>query len=60
MVIGLRAAWPTLPAVQRLPPGVRRKRLLDRVATLASAEFYQPADGGETAQRATGVHDSVA
>jgi hypothetical protein len=60
MVIGLRAVWPTLPAVQRLPAGDGRKRLLDRVVTLAIAEFYQPAVGDETAQCATGVHDGVA
>jgi hypothetical protein len=48
LVIALRAAWPTLPAVRRLPPGAGRDGLLARVVTLAIAEFYRSphGDGG--------------
>jgi hypothetical protein len=60
MVVALRAAWPTLPAVQHLPPGDGRERLLARLITLAIAEFYRPTLGaGETADDAVGVKDAT-
>lgn len=43
MVIALHAAWPTLPGVQCLRPGDGRDRLLERIITLAIAEFYASA-----------------
>jgi hypothetical protein len=55
MVIALRAAWPTLPAVRRLPPGDGRERVLAHIVTLAIAEFYQPTRGDETADGAGGA-----
>src|SRR5687767_4137632 len=42
LVIALRAAWPTLPAVRRLPAGDGSAALLDRVVRRCIAEFYGP------------------
>jgi hypothetical protein len=59
MVIALHAAWPTLPAVQHLPPGDGRDGLLARVVTLAIAEFYAPTRGGdETGDGADGAQET--
>jgi hypothetical protein len=40
LVIALRTAWPSLPAVQRLPVGNGREVLLSRVIAQCIVEFY--------------------
>lgn len=41
LVIALRAAWPALPAVGRLPAGDGSIALLERVIARCIAEFYR-------------------
>ena len=48
LVMALHAAWPTLPAVRRIPPD-QHAALLARVITRCIAEFY-----GSTAGQANG------
>jgi hypothetical protein len=56
MVIALRAAWPRLPAVQRLPATSGRGELFESIVTLAIAEFYVMTKGsGEDADGAADV-----
>jgi hypothetical protein len=40
LVVRIRAAWPTLPSVQRLPVGPSRNALLDRLVSACIAAFY--------------------
>lgn len=54
LVMALHAAWPTLPAVGRLPVGDRRAAVLERVIGCCIAEFYARADGS-AAERGGGA-----
>jgi hypothetical protein len=59
LVIALHAAWPRLPAVQRLPAGDGRDAVLARVIAECIAEFYAAGGyGGDSAVGAAGGSDA--